>query len=212
MTSRDVDEDKRTTLRRFAALGATLPVAGIGSSSTASADTSSKSDARDAISGYINTTPGAHFSKIRDDLQLGTGETQYHLQELEKSEQISAQKDGDYKRYFIAGEFSDFEKTMLGYLRRETPRHMILTILESPGLTGAALADKIGVSAPTISKYGSELSENNIIARDDGYQAKKPELTITLLLRYANSFDTETVEFAQSADDLLEYRLDTTKR
>ena len=71
-----VDEEKRATLKRFAAVGAVSPLARL------SGDDAGESDARDAIVGYLSTTPGAHFSKLRDDLRLGTGETQHHLERL----------------------------------------------------------------------------------------------------------------------------------
>jgi len=82
----DVDESKRATLRRFAALGAASPLVRLRERR------GSRSDARDAIAGYLSTTPGAHFSKIRDDLQPGTGETQHHLRELVENGVIESEK------------------------------------------------------------------------------------------------------------------------
>ena len=63
-------------------------------------------DARDAIVGYLAATPGAHFSKVRDDLKLGTGETQHHLRRLLDAGAIESRRDGDYRRFFPAGRFS----------------------------------------------------------------------------------------------------------
>lgn len=68
-----VDEDKRATLRRFAAVGAAGPLARLAGGDSDDDDGASGSDVRDAITGYLARTPGAHFSKLRDDLQLGTG-------------------------------------------------------------------------------------------------------------------------------------------
>ena len=91
MTGEGVDESKRATLRRFAALGAATPLVGLPAAEATS-------DVRGAIVGYLASTPGAHFSKIRDDLQLGTGETQHHLRRLSAEEVLTPRKDGDYKR------------------------------------------------------------------------------------------------------------------
>jgi len=216
---RGVDEDKRTTLRRFAALGAATPLAGFGSGEAAARSTDDSSDVRGAILGYVNTTPGAHFSKLRDDLQLGTGETQHHLRRLLDGEEdthetadrrsteatIVSRRDGDYRRFFVADRFSTFEQVALGYLRRETPRGMLLTLLRHPGATGSAVADAVGVSRATVSTYTSELAEAGLLARDDGYVVARPETIITLLVRYADSFDDEVRAFAAEADDLLRY-------
>jgi predicted transcriptional regulator len=193
----EVDESKRATLRRFAAIGAASPLVRFASSSD--------SDAPDAIAGYLAATPGAHFSKIRDDLQLGTGETQYHLRSLENQGAVESRKDGDYRRYFPAGRFSAYEQVVLGYLRRDTPRGMLVALLEAPERSGADLAERVGVSRPTVSKYASQLADAGIISRADGYVVEEPETVLLLLVRYADSFDAAVADLAADADDLVRY-------
>jgi predicted transcriptional regulator len=197
MSDEGVDESKRATLRRFAAIGAASPLARFRSES--------ESDAADGIAGYVTATPGAHFSKIRDDLQLGTGETQHHLRELTRQGVLESRKDGDYSRFFPADRFSAFEQVALGYLRRETPRGMIVTLLRDPDATAGDLADRLGVSTPTISKYAAELESADLLSRDDGYGVERPETLLLLLVRYADSFDAETAELAAEADGLIQY-------
>jgi len=217
---RGIDAEKRATLRRFAALGAATPLAGL-SAGEAQAKTDG-SDARDAILGYVNATPGAHFSKLRDDLKLGTGETQHHLRRLLNGDHASdasvsssdhrsdggalvSRRDGDYRRFFIAGRFSTFEQVALGYLRRETPRGMLLTLLRHPDATGSEIASALDVSRATVSTYVSQLDDAGLLDRTDGYAVSRPETIITLLVRYADSFDAETRAFAADADSLVRY-------
>lgn len=203
MTSPDgVDDSKRATLRRFAALGATAPLARF--SETAAADTG-ESDARDAIAGYLSTTPGAHFSKIRDDLQLGTGETQHHLRHLEDIGAIEHYSDGDYKRFVLADRFDEFEKDALGYLRRTTPRGMLIELLLDPDATAGDLAHSLEVSPPTVSKYAGELETAGLLSRDDGYAIERPETVLLLIVRHADSFGQRATTLAQSADQYLQY-------
>jgi len=197
---RDVDESKRATLRRFAAFGAASPLARFQDDGE-----DGGSDARDAIAGYLSATPGAHFSKIRDDLQLGTGETQHHLRQLESAGALESRKDGDYRRFFAAERFTAFEQVALGYLRRETPRGMLIELLRSPDATGSDLADALDVSRPTVSKYAGELDEAGLLSREDGYAVERPETVLTLLVRYADSFDDDAVAFAADAADLIRF-------
>ena len=204
MADRDIDEEKRTTLRRFAALGAASPLAGLGASGSAEA-AETTSDARDAIVGYVASTPGAHFSKIRDDLSLGTGETQHHLRRLVDDGTLVFQRDGDYKRFFPAGRFSAFERTALGYLRRRAPRGMLVELLRNPGTTGSELADRLDVSRATVSGYASELDEAGLLSREDRYAVERPETLLTLVIRYADSFGPEAAALAAEADSLLRY-------
>ncbi|AUG48087.1 MarR family transcriptional regulator [Haloarcula taiwanensis] len=194
----DVDEDKRATLRRFAALGAASPFARFG-------DSGSESDAPDAIAGYVSTHPGTHFSKLRDDLKLGTGEAQHHLHRLENEAVVTSQKDGDYRRYFPAGQFSEFEQVALGYLRRSTARGMLVTLLRRPDATASELATELDVSRPTVSNYAADLEAAGLLSREDGYAVTEPETVLTLLIRYADSFGDDVAALAGEADSLLRY-------
>ncbi|MFB6202213.1 MAG: winged helix-turn-helix transcriptional regulator [Halorhabdus sp.] len=198
MSEGPVDESKRATLRRFAALGAASPLVGL-------ADTGSDSHAPDAIAGYLSQTPGAHFSKVRDDLQLGTGETQHHLRALLTEGAIESERDGEYRRFFPADRFDAFERTALGYLRRETPRGMIMALLEDPSATAGALADRLGVSTPTVSTHAGRLEEAGLLEREGGYRLRNPETLLLLVVRYADSFGSEAIAFAAGADEHVRY-------
>ncbi|SDM09323.1 Predicted transcriptional regulator, containsd two HTH domains [Halogranum gelatinilyticum] len=196
-----VDEEKRATLRRFAALGAATPFVG----SLRGDEHESTSDARDAIVGYLAATPGAHFSKVRDDLKLGTGETQHHLKRLLSDGVVESRRDGDYRRFFPAGRFGEFEQTALGYLRRRTPRGMLIELLRNPDATGSDLAAALDVSRATVSNYAKDLDAAGLLSREDGYRVESPETVITLLLRYADSFGEDAATFASDADRFIRF-------
>ncbi|WP_101296212.1 winged helix-turn-helix transcriptional regulator [Halegenticoccus soli] len=196
-----VDEDKRATLRRFAALGAATPFVGFGDGD----GSREGSDVRDAILGYLATTPGAHFSKLRDDLKLGTGETQHHLRRLLSDGAIESRRDGDYRRFFPSNRFSEFEQVALGYLRRNTPRGMLILLLRDPDATGSDLAAALDVSRATVSTYAKELEDAGLLSREDGYAVVSPESVITLLIRYADSFGSDAVSFAAEADRFIRF-------
>jgi predicted transcriptional regulator len=191
MADREVDEGKRATLRRVAALGAVGPFASLAEDD---------SEVRESIAGYLAATPGAHFSKVRDDLELATGETQHHLKRLERQGTVESHRDGDYRRYFPAREFDAFERTALGFLRRETPRGMVIALLQDGELSASDLASELGVSRPTVSKHAADLDAAGLLVRENGYALVRPERLLTLLVSYADSFDTAAVRFAREAD------------
>ncbi|TKR24869.1 winged helix-turn-helix transcriptional regulator [Natronomonas salsuginis] len=197
MTDGGVDEGKRATLKRFAALGAATPLVRLSDDDA--------SEVREAIVGYLAATPGAHFSKLRDDLKLGTGETQHHLRRLERNGAIEHRKDGEYKRYFPAGRFSAFEQRALGYLRRETPRRMLVALLRDPEATGSEIAAAADVSRSTVSKYAAKLESAGLLSRTSGYSVERPEALLVLVVRYADSFGPEAVELADAADEFVRY-------
>ena len=196
-----VDEDKRATLRRFAALGAATPLIRL-----VEPNAGGEVDVREAILGYVDAAPGAHFSKVRDDLKLGTGETQHHLRRLLDAGAVETRRDGDYRRVFPAGRFSATEQVALGYLRRATPRGMVIALLRNPAATGSELAASLDVSPSTVSKYAAELEAAGLLTREGGYALTRPEMLLVLLVRFAGSFDAETVAFAAEAADLIDVR------
>ena len=205
MPGEEVDRTKRATLRRFAAFGAAGSLARLADGDEKDDTGETSSDARDGIAGYVAATPGAHFSKVRDDLSLGTGETQYHIKKLVDAGAIESRRDGDYRRYFPAKRFSPFEQRALGYLRRDTARGLVLALLETPDVSASELADHLGVSRPTVSKYASELESAGVLSRTDGYALRRPETLLVLLVRYADSFNEDTAAFAANADDLVQF-------
>lgn len=198
-----VDESKRATLRRFATLGAASPLARFVDEDDS--DVAGDNDVRAAIRGYLAATPGAHFSKLRDDLKLGTGEAQHHLRQLVDAGTVESRKDGDYRRFFVAGRFDGFEQVALGYLRRETPRGMLVDLLRDPDATGADLAADLDVSQPTVSKYAGQLEAAGLLSREDGYAVVAPETVLMLLVRYADSFGEDAAVLAAEADDLVRF-------
>jgi predicted transcriptional regulator len=57
-----------------------------------------------------------------------------------------------------------------------------------------------------VSKHAADLERAGLLSRANGYALVRPELLLTLLVRYADSFDAATVQFAGEADRLI--RLD----
>jgi predicted transcriptional regulator len=200
-----VDEEKRATLRRFASLGAATPLVGLGSRTSGDPGNDGTSEVRSAIRGYLATTPGAHFSKVRDDLKLGTGETQHHLKRLVDAGAVETRKDGDYRRYFVAGQFSDFEQVALGYLRRGTARGMLIALLRNPDATGSDIATALDVSRATVSTTAKDLDAAGLLSRTDGYTVRSPETVLTLLVRFADSFGADAVAFAADAAEFIRF-------
>ncbi|MFB6281654.1 MAG: winged helix-turn-helix transcriptional regulator [Haloferacaceae archaeon] len=207
-----VDADKRATLRRFAALGAATPLADLGGGRGGDdADPPDGGDTRAAVRGYVAATPGAHFSKVRDDLRLATGEAQHHLRRLVDAGDVESRRDGDYRRFYPAGRFTAFERTVLGHLRRGTRRGMVLAALRRPGVSGADLAAALDVTPATVSAHAGDLTADGVLARTDGtgedggYRACRPATVVTLVVRHADSLGADAAAFAADADGLLRY-------
>lgn len=198
-----VDEDKRATLRRFAAVGAAGPLARLAGGDSDD-DGASGSDVR-RDHGLPCEDAGRTLLEAPGRSPTGDGETQHHLRRLCADGVVESVRDGEYKRFYPAGRFSAFERRALGYLRRETARGMIRELLSNPDASAGAVADALDVSPATVSKYGAELEAAGVLSRADGYEIQEPETLVVLLVRYADSFDAATVAFASEAASMVSY-------
>ena len=201
-----IDESKRATLRRVAALGAAGPLAALGSDRGSGAPLESESDAdtRDAVAGYVDSAPGVHLSKVRDDLGVGTGTAQYHLRNLVDDGVLESHRDGDYRRFYPAERFTPLEKRLLGQLRRRTARGVLIELLRDPDASAGDLADRLEVSRPTVSDRAADLEAAGLLERP-GYDLRHPETVLVLVLRYADSLGPRARQVVREAGDLVRY-------
>jgi len=104
---------------------------------------------RGQIFGYITANPGAHYNRIKSELDLNNGAIIYHLDALEKFGYISSYEDGCRKCYVSRGVPAVHVKT-----RRENVLDGIFRIVKrEPGSSQGTIAEKMGMSARKLSYY-----------------------------------------------------------
>jgi predicted transcriptional regulator len=118
---------------------------------------------RNRIYQHIVDNPGCHLRKIRKDLKLAVGDTQYHLQILEKTSLIKSRRMGIFRVYYAASVLEQRQESILAVLRQEVPRDIILFLLEHPGSTQGEIARHKDFTAPTINWHMSRLIEIGLI-------------------------------------------------
>ena len=64
--------------------------------------------------------------KISKALEIALGDTQYHLNTLQKSGSIKSKRMGIYKVYFSVSILEGRDESILATLQQETPREIIL--------------------------------------------------------------------------------------
>ena len=112
---------------------------------------------------YIKNNPGVHLRKISKSLNLAIGDTNYHLNSLEQSGFIKHGKWGIYKRYFVVAIQDKRSESILAILQQDTPRTIVLFLLEHPGSIQSEICRHISFSAPTIKWHMSRLKMMEII-------------------------------------------------
>jgi predicted transcriptional regulator len=120
-------------------------------------------DVRDRILRFIRDNPGCHLRKIKDELDVGMGTAQYHLDKLEKAGRITSQKLSLHKYYFLVGVFQENEKHILEVLSNETAREILMFIIEHKHPSQTEISKHIGISSPSTSWQIKRLLDYGII-------------------------------------------------
>jgi len=106
---------------------------------------------------YIKNHPGTHLRKLSRELNMANGDTQHHLDVLHKLDMIKSKRRGIYKVYFTVSILGKRNEDILAILQQETPREILLYLVENPGSTQGEISRFISVSAPTINWHMSVL-------------------------------------------------------
>lgn len=113
---------------------------------------------------YIQKNPGVTFRKLAEELNLGIGSLQYHLNVLEKNGLIKSRKVGG-KRYIFPAEFEKEYEALLQVISNKTQRKILL-LLATGSKTQTEIAKKLNLTQATINYHMKILSKNNIVERE----------------------------------------------
>ncbi len=112
---------------------------------------------------FIEENPGCHLRSIKKTLNVSIGTAQYHLSILEKAGKITSFRRGFYKFYYLSGIFENNEKDILQVFRQETPREMLLFVLENKNPTQTEIVNKIGISRAAINWHINRLIQLKLL-------------------------------------------------
>ena len=104
---------------------------------------------RGQIYGYIKTSPGVHYNKIRKELEIKNGVLSYHLNLLEKIGLIKSRREGmRYRAFYPTGmKFPEEERYRLTDLQIA----ILEKIKENEGITQKEIAAMLGEKQQKIS-------------------------------------------------------------
>jgi predicted transcriptional regulator len=126
-----------------------------------------KNTNRDKVYSFISSNPGTYPNEIVKETELNKGVVEYHLGMLEEQNMIISHKTRGRIHYFLnESTYGEKEKVLLAALKNDKHRRIISEILNSEQITHEKLAEKIGVSAPTINWHIGHLKERGIVRAD----------------------------------------------
>jgi predicted transcriptional regulator len=156
-------------------------------------------DVRRKVYEIVRKYAGCHFREIQRKSKLSIGSIKYHLDYLEKNKLIKSQKETNNLRYYPK-EFQSQNTQLMGLLRQEKIRQIILFILLNKNCTQEKISENVQLSSSTTSWHLKKLEEAKILRSTKIGRIKKYILLIDekelvkLLITYKESFLDELVD------------------
>lgn len=161
---------------------------------------------RSDILRVVAEVPGIHLRRIERTTSLPLGQVLYHLDRLERMGIVSSLRDHGFRRYYVTHDIGRPQKRILAALRHETPRRIVLDLLERPGQTHKELLSRVDVAGSTLSFHLQRLVEAEVLVRRDDapggvrYEVAQADVAFETLAEHRRSFDDPAV------DDFVETR------
>ncbi len=120
-------------------------------------------ETRRRIFQFIKERPGTYSRELERELYMQTGVLQYHLNLLEESRLITSEGDGFRKRYFVSSEVNVRDRRVLSVLKLQTPRRIVLHLLQNPGASFDEILSQFTFSKSALSFHIKKLLEGGIV-------------------------------------------------
>src|SRR5581483_8852713 len=105
----------------------------------------------------------SHLRRISKVLSIALGDTQYQLNRLENLNLVRSRRVGLYKTYYGASISGERNEKISAILQQETPRDIILYLIENPGATHNQISIHKGFSGATINWHMSRLTRIGLV-------------------------------------------------
>lgn len=121
---------------------------------------------RAAIYEAIEDEPGIHLSELSRELDLSWGTLLHHLRKLEKADLVTSDEAQGKRCFFLPGQVSSEERSILPALENEKARRIAEFYLDNPGASQSEAAEDLGYSPALISWHLSKLEDAGVVERE----------------------------------------------
>jgi predicted transcriptional regulator len=114
------------------------------------------------ITNIVEKNPGIKFREIMRETGLKNGVLSYHVRKLEQAGGVKIdRKSGETRFYPLC--VTDEESNLITSLRRETQKHILLSLLDGKSLSFSEIVYKVRKSPSTVSTFLSKLVDDDIV-------------------------------------------------
>jgi predicted transcriptional regulator len=130
------------------------------------------SETRERVRDHVRTNPGVHFNALKRDLDIATGQAQYHLRKLRREQHVEREEICG-RTHFYPPTYTPWERGVIALLRRETSRELVAFLLRHETATPEEIADHLDIARSTVEWHLSNLLEHDVatkrtVSTDDG--------------------------------------------
>lgn len=142
----------------------------------------------------VRREPGLHLRELERRSGLALGTLRHHLRYLQEHRLVDAVDDKNVVRYFASDDAEPADRRVVGALRQEALRRVVLFLLHEGGAADhKTLLAALGAPPSTIATYLAELTRRGVVdrrslGRESRYEMREPERVIRLLHTYRASF------------------------
>ena len=111
----------------------------------------------------IKSNPGIRYRELMKQIGITNGVMSYYLRKLEQNESVWVERTPRVTRFY-SYDLSEDEAKLVKRLRQETPKKILVALVQNDQLTFKELTAKICKSPATTSFYLSQLVKDNIVA------------------------------------------------
>ena len=124
-------------------------------------------ETRTAIYDHIRAHPGIRLGTLVKDLEINRGTLRYHLGKLQEFGMIATAVVGGQTGYFENRQkYSALEEKALIHLKNPNTREILAILLESPAASRRDLAERLGITASSVSWHLRRLKADGIVLRE----------------------------------------------
>jgi predicted transcriptional regulator len=134
----------------------------------------SKNKNRNNILEFINANPGSSISDIERHLKINRSTIRFHLKILQTFNKIRCVRKGRVVISFKnSSEYTDIEQKIAFFLRNDTSKSILISILHEPGITNQDIAQTFELNKSTVHWHLNELHNEELVHFNSDGKYKK---------------------------------------
>ena len=155
---------------------------------------------RELINFEIKRNPGIRFRELMKIIGVKNGIMSYYIRKLEATGDIRIERTPRVSRFYSC-DLSEEESKLVKRLRQETPKKILVALVEHDKLTFQEVVSKISKAPSTTSFYLNQLIQDNIIGtRKSDFVKRYYNIEKKRIANLIEEYHPDVIE--QSSDNL----------